>query len=67
MNSIIQYRTTTQNSKGLLNGWTHWPFLWSMLNPTTNLKTFDKGLSNKKHIQILMCVEKYYSTSIFCM
>jgi hypothetical protein len=30
-----------------------WPFLWNILEPIINLKTFDEGLSNKKHVQIL--------------
>jgi hypothetical protein len=29
------------------------PFLWNILEPIINLKTFNEGLSNKKHIQIL--------------
>jgi hypothetical protein len=30
-----------------------WPFLWNILEPIINLKTFYEGLNNKKHIQIL--------------
>jgi hypothetical protein len=30
-----------------------WPFLWRILEPIINLRTFDEGLSNKKHVQIL--------------
>jgi hypothetical protein len=29
------------------------PFLLIILQPIINLKTFDEGLSNKKHVQIL--------------
>jgi hypothetical protein len=29
------------------------PFLWSILEPIINLRTFDEGLNNKKHVQIL--------------
>jgi hypothetical protein len=29
-----------------------WPFLWNILEPIINLKTFDEGLSNK-NVQIL--------------
>jgi hypothetical protein len=29
------------------------PFSWIILEPIINLRTFDKGLNNKKHIQIL--------------
>jgi hypothetical protein len=42
-----------------------WCFLWSILEHTTNLKTYGGGLSKKKHIQIVKCVEKHYSTSVF--
>jgi hypothetical protein len=33
-------------------------FLWNILEPITNLKTFDEGLSNKKHVQILESLKK---------
>ncbi len=34
------------------------PFLWSILEPIINLKTFDEGLSNKKDVQILKSLKR---------
>jgi len=43
-----------------------WPFLWSILEPIINLKTFDEGLNNKKHIQILESLKGPYQ-QVFCV
>jgi hypothetical protein len=40
-----------------------WFFLWSMLKPIINLKTFDEGLSNKKHAQILKSLKELVNKS----
>jgi len=40
-----------------------WFFLWSMLKPIINLKTFDEGLSNKKHAQILKSLKELINKS----
>jgi uncharacterized membrane protein len=42
------------------------PFLWNILKPITNLKTFDEDLSNKKHIQILKSL-KGPCQQMFCV
>jgi hypothetical protein len=34
------------------------PFLWSILEPIINLKTFDENLNNKKHVPILKFLKK---------
>jgi hypothetical protein len=44
-----------------------WPFLWSILELIINLRTFDEGLSNKKHVQILECLKKTSPTNVLCM
>jgi hypothetical protein len=33
-------------------------FLWSIFKTIINLKTFDEGLNNKKHIQILESLKR---------
>jgi hypothetical protein len=45
-----QYRIITKFKKEFWMVQHMWPFLWSILEPTTNLKTFGGGLNNKKHI-----------------
>jgi hypothetical protein len=41
-------------------------FLQSILNPIINLRTFDEGLSNKKHVQILESLKRPYQ-QVFCV
>jgi hypothetical protein len=43
-----------------------WPFLWSILKPIINLRTFDEGLSNKKHVQILESLKGPYQ-QVLCV
>jgi hypothetical protein len=43
-----------------------WPFLRSILEPIINLRTFDEGLSNKKHIQILESL-KWPCQQVLCV
>jgi len=37
-----------------------WTFLWNILEPIINLRTFDEGLSNKKHIHIFLMLCHIY-------
>jgi hypothetical protein len=34
------------------------PFLWSILEPIINLRTFDESLNNKKYVPILKSLKK---------
>jgi hypothetical protein len=35
-----------------------WPFLWNILEPILNLRTFGECLNIKKHVQILESLKK---------
>jgi hypothetical protein len=41
-------------------------FIWNILEPITNLKTFDEGFSNKKHVQILESLKRHCQ-QMFCV
>jgi len=43
-----------------------WPFLWNILEPVINLKTFDECLNFKKHVQIFKFLKKPYQ-QMFCV
>jgi hypothetical protein len=46
---------------------THAAFLMKYIKPIINLKTFNEGLNNKKHVQILKSFKRTLLTSVLHM